>query len=180
MTEIVDLDKARLGIKVKKGFKNWTNQFQEEFDLSTSLKDISLKTLLFLARGLENSPFYLYDLIMNIMDIGSGFMFNELSSQDKMDVLDRHLFLLDRIRFEYMRRLGWLASYPGEEISLVELIIRFDHLAPELQARPPMLSKTHPDYKIFREMSVFERDEYIRKLLPAALEEMGDGKNGRI
>lgn len=103
MTEIVDLGEARLSIKVKKGFKNWTSQFQEEFNLSTSLKTISMETLTFLAKGREDSPFYLYDLIMNLMDLGSGFRFNELKPTDKMAVLDRHLFLLDRIRFEYMR-----------------------------------------------------------------------------
>jgi hypothetical protein len=173
MTEIVDLGEARLNIKVKKGFKNWASQFQEEFNLSTSMKNISMETLTFLAKGRENSPFYLYDLIMNLMDLGSGFRFNELKPPDKMAVLDRHLFLLDRIRFEYMRRMGWLSGYPGEEIALVELIIRFDQLAPGIQARPAILSETHPAYEEYKEMSLSEREELIRKLIPTALKKMG-------
>ena len=173
MTDVVHLDEARLKIKVKKGFKNWTNQFKEGFNPSTSLKEITIEALTFLAKGREDSPFYLYDLIMNLMDLGSGFMFNELGDLNKMAVLDRYLFLLDRIRFEYMRRIGWLSGYPGEEISIVDLIIKFDQLAPGIQARPPVLSETHSDYNEYKEMSLFEREEFIRKLIPVALKEMG-------
>jgi hypothetical protein len=38
---------------------------------------------------------------MNLLTLGSGFEFDELHSKQKMAVVDRYLFLLDRIRFEY-------------------------------------------------------------------------------
>ena len=125
MTEIVDLKLARLEKRARLGYRNWVSRFGENFELSTRLSQISDKTLIFLARGKENSPFYLHDLIMHLQDLGSGFEFNDLDMKDKMSVMDRHIFLLDRIRFEYMKRLGWLESYPGQEFTIIDLIKKF-------------------------------------------------------
>jgi hypothetical protein len=174
MTDIVDFEKARLNVVVRRGYRNWTSQFGEAFGLDTRLSHLSLKSLAFLAQGREKSPFYLYDLIMNLLNLGSGFQFHELHSKQKMGVVDRYLFLLDKIRFEYMKRLGWLESYPGEEFSLVELVIKFEELAPGLQAKTPVLSRKHPAYDRFCKMGSFEREELIRKLIPKALKEIQD------
>ncbi|MBN2059946.1 MAG: hypothetical protein JW882_05960 [Deltaproteobacteria bacterium] len=174
MKDVIDLGSARCGKKVKRGFRNWTNQFNEEFEISTTLSQISLKTLTFLAVGREKNSFYIYDLIMNLQDLGSGFEINELSSKEKMKVMNCYLFIIDRIRFEFMKRLGWLESYPGEEISLVELVTQFDQLAPGLQAKIPALSKDYPSYGRFRQMHLFEQEEFIRKLIPKALKEIQD------
>ena len=125
-----------------------------------------------MARGKGNSPFYLVDLIMNLQGLGSGFDFNDLDTKDKMIVMDRHLFLLDRIRFEYMKRLGWLKNYPGEEFTLIELILKYDQFAPGMQARSPVLSEEHPDYPKFCKMGSFAKQELIRKLVYAALKEI--------
>jgi hypothetical protein len=169
MTHVVDLDKARLDMKAGRSYRNWISQFGENFGSSSRLGDISHKTLSFLAQGRGENSFYLYDLIMNLLDLGSGFEFNELTPKDKMIVMDRYLFLLDRIRFEYMKRSGWLEGYPGEEFPLIELVIKFDQLAPGMQAKPPLLSRDHPSYPRFRKMNIFEQEEFIRKLVPEAL-----------
>lgn len=169
MTDVVDLHRARLDMKAGKGFRNWISRFGEDFGPDSRLDTISKKTLSFLALGKGESPFYLYDLIMNLLDLGSGFEMNELNAKDKMSVMDRYLFLLDRIRFEYMKRLGWLGAYAGEEFTLVELVLKFDRLAPGIQARPPVLSRDHPSYPRFRKMNIFQQEEFIRKLVPEAL-----------
>lgn len=175
MTGVVDLEKARLEMTARRGYRNWSSRFGEDFGLSTTLSHISLKTLVCLTEGKENSSFYLYDLIMNLENLGSGFEFNELDPKEKMSVIDRHLFLLDRIRFEYMKRLGWLESYPGEEFTLVELIINFDRLAPDLHAKTPVLTKDHPAYSEFcNMMNPFEKEEFIGKLIQRALREIED------
>jgi hypothetical protein len=174
MTSIVDLEKARRELKARRGYRNWVSRFREDFGLSTSLSHISDNTLIFLARGKGNSPFYLDDLIMNLQGLGSGFEFNDLDTKDKMIVVDRHLFLLDRIRFEYMKRLGWLNSYPGEEFTLIELIIKYDQFAPGMQARSPVLNEDHPHYSEFCKMGSFEKEELIRKLVYEALQEIED------
>ena len=153
------------------------SKFGEAFGSQTRLCHLSLKSAAFLAQGREKSSFYLYDLIMNLLSLGSGFEFEELNSKQKLRVVDRYLFLLDRIRFEYMKRLGWLESYPGEEFTLVEFINRFEKLAPSLQAKTPLLSPRHPAYDRFRKMSTFERKEFIRKLIPDALRKIQDSSS---
>ena len=171
MTEVVDIEKARLDVAVRKGYRNWRSQFNEDFSIKTCLPHLSLKTLAFLVEGRDESTFYLYDLIMNLQHFGSGFEFDELYPEEKIAVIDRYLFLLDRIRFEYLKRLGYLESYPGEEFSLVELIIHFNQLGPDLQAKIPVLNRDHPSYEKFCTLNAFEKDELIRKLIVEALKE---------
>jgi hypothetical protein len=174
MSRIIDLEEGRLLMAVRRGYRNWVSRFDEEFGLKTRLCQVSLETLSYLAQGKDKGTFYLYDLIMNLKDLGSGFEFNELNPKQKMAVIDQYLFLLDRVRFECMKRLGWLETYPGEEFTLVELITQFDKLAPGLQASVPLLSKTHPGYKKFLAMNAFDRETFVRKLIPKALNEIQD------
>ena len=174
MGNVIVLNKARLEMKVSKAFRNWTTKFHEVFDSSTKLESVTDRTLAFLAQGKGENSFYLYDLILNLYGLGSGFELTELNSKDKMMVMDRYLFLLDRIRFEYMKRLKWLESYPGEEYTIIEILMGFDQLAPGIQARAPLLHTTHPGYQDFINMNQFEKEEFIRKLVPVALKKIQD------
>ncbi|MGD9159262.1 MAG: hypothetical protein PVG39_12695 [Desulfobacteraceae bacterium] len=169
MSEIVDIEKARLELRTRRGFKNWAGRFECGFGMSTRMEDIPGKALTFLAEGNQKCSFYYYDLIMNLKSMGSGFNFNELEPAHKMVVIDIHLFLLDRARYEYMKRLGWLSYYPGEEFPIVDLVMNFDDLAPDIQARPVILSRSHPFYMEYMSKNLFEREEIIRKLIPEAL-----------
>ncbi|HDZ91395.1 MAG: hypothetical protein JRF51_05860 [Deltaproteobacteria bacterium] len=172
MQKVIDLEEGRLLLAVKRGYRNWKSRFNEDFGIHTRLCHISRKTLNHLAQGGDKGAFYLYDLIMGLKDLGSGFEFNELDPESKMAVIDLHLFLLDRIRFEYMKRLGWLESYPGEEYTLVELITRFDTIGPGLQARIPVLSRNHPRHREFFAINTFDREGFIRKLIPGLMKEI--------
>ena len=169
MSGVLDLDIARLEKKVKRAYRNWAAKFGDRFSVTTCFSDLPDNILAALAVGNENSAFYFYDLIMNLEDLGSGFGFNELNPDKKLIVIDRHLFLLDRTRYEHMTRLGWLISYPGGENAIVDLIVNFDKLAPDIQARPPILSSSHPAYEEYSSMGLFEKEQAIRKLIPEAL-----------
>ena len=169
MSQVIDLQEGKLLMAVRKGYRNWTSRFKEEFGLKTRLSEISLETLSCLAQGKDKAIFYLYDLIMNLQDLGSGFEFNELTPKQKMAVIDQYLFLLDRVRFEYMKRLGWLEAYPGDEFTLVELVTQFDNLAPSLQATVPLLSQEHPGYEEYSAMTTFDKEGFVRKLIIEAL-----------
>ncbi|MBW1920035.1 MAG: hypothetical protein JRI81_07385 [Deltaproteobacteria bacterium] len=171
---VVQISRARLESLVRKGFRNWKTQFHEDFDIHTKPSNLSTKTLIQLAAGKENSSFYLFDLIMNLLDFGSGFEFNSLQSAKKMAVMDRYLFLLDQIRFEYLKRLGWLDSYPGEEYSIVDLVIHFEDLAPRIQATTPLLGSKHPEFEEFCNMNAFQKEEFLRSLISRALKQIQD------
>jgi hypothetical protein len=170
MDRVVDLEKARRKAAVRRGYRNWRSRFGEEFSEVTRAKDLSAATLCFLSRGTEDTGFYLYDLIMNVTGLGSGFEIREISPEDRMGVMDRYLFLLDRFRFEVMRRLGWVDRYPGENHSLAELIEQYQALAPGIQARVPELSPMHPGYAQYMQVTAVEKESFIRKLIPSALE----------
>ncbi|MBN2418980.1 MAG: hypothetical protein JXL81_06315 [Deltaproteobacteria bacterium] len=172
MPGIVNIDKARLEIRVKKGFKKWNSRFGCFFDISTRMEQIPDKALAFLAEGTQKSAVYYYDIIMSIKGLGPGSGFDELSPAYKMAVIDIHLFLLDRVRYEYMKRLGWIDCYAGEEYSIFEQIRAFNDLAPDIQARPPVLSRSHPQYMEYMSKNLFEKDEIIRKLIPEALKKL--------
>ena len=172
MSRVIELEKAKLNIAAKRGYRSWTGAFKERFGVETKLSDISVETLARLAQAEEKSSFYLYDLIMNLDGLGSGSEFHELPGNKKMAVIDRYLFILDRIRFECMKRLGWLDSYPGEDLSLVEMVTRFEQIAPALHARVPVLSKDHPGYEKFCSLNSFDQETFIRKLIPKALKEI--------
>ena len=174
MTEVLQIEKARLELATRRGFRNWKSEFREDFSGSTRLSDISERTLCQLALGKDKSTFYLFDLIMNLRNLKSGFEFSGLGPQDKMSVMDQYLFLLDRIRFEYMKRAGWLEAYPGEELPVVDLVVQYEQLGQRLQRATPLLSRNHAAYPEFRKMNAFEREEFIRKLIPKALKEIED------
>ena len=170
MTRVVDFDKARTAAAARRGYRNWRSRFQGSFDTGTRAADLSDSTLAFLARGSEESAFYLYDLIMQVLHLGSGFEIRELKAADRMAVMDRYLFVLDRLRFEMMKRLDWLEGYPGEDVSLVDMTVQYEDIAPGLQARVPALSRMHPEHATFESVSAVEKESFIRKLIPGALE----------
>jgi len=174
VSRIVNLEEGRLFIAAKKGYRNWVSHFGECFGVNTKLSEVSKTTLAYLAQGKDKGTFYLYDLIMNLDRLGSGFEFNELDALNKMKVIDRYLFLLDRIRFESMKRLGWIDDYPGEASSIVELVTRFDELAPGLQAKTPTLSRSHSGYREFAALNAFDREAYVRRLIPKILQKIQD------
>ena len=177
MTRVVQIDKVRLEAAVKRGFRNWNSQFKDDFDMKSRLSHLTDETLAFLAKGKDTSLFYLYDLIMCLKNLGSGFEFNELNSDDKMMVVDIYLFLLDRIRFECMKRLGWLSRYPGDDLTLVELVIQFDDIGQMLQAKLPEMDTSYPGYGTFVSLNEFEKEEFIRRLIPEALKKIRDQSN---
>jgi len=172
MSRVIDLEKGRLRLLSKQGYRNWTAQFNEAFYLETRISQISLQTLSRLARGKDEGTFYLYDLIMRIQGLGSGFEFDVLETKHKIAVIDRYLFILDQLRFECMKRLGWIVDYPGEECALVEIVTRYDELVPDLKVKSPTLSRNHPDYEKYCAMNALARETLIRKLIPQTLEEI--------
>jgi hypothetical protein len=172
MSRVVDLEEGRLNVAAKKGFRNWVSHFGENFGVRTKLSEVSLYTLSYLAQAKDKGTFYLYDLIMNLESLGSGFDFGEISAKQKMAVIDRYLFLLDRIRFECMKRVGWIDDYPGEELSILELVTRFEEVAPGLQAKVPSLNPAHPGYEKFSSLHSFDQEAYIRKLIPMVLKKL--------
>jgi hypothetical protein len=176
VSEVVPLKDALIKKQVKKAFKNWYYTFKEDFNENTKLSEISLSTIKVLAVCRDDTSFYLYDLIMNLRNLGSGLDFYELAGDDRLKVLDVYLFILDRVRFEAMKRLGWLRSYPGEDIPIVEMVLRYDEIHSSIERMVPILSEEHEAYEEFLKASDYDREGIVRKLIPSMIKTFEKGK----
>ncbi len=170
MAEVIYIEDVRFLKKVKKGFKNWRTRFKRNFGPETKFSDLPTSVLSFLAKGKGESVYYIYDLIMGIRDLGSGMEFPRLTPPEKMFVIDQYLFLLDQFRFECMKRLDWIESYPAESYPIAVLVRDFERIFPFLQAKAPVLKPDFPGYKKYQVLSEFDKETFIRRLIPKALE----------
>lgn len=175
-TEVVPLRDVKLRKLVRKAFKNWNHVFREEFDENTRLGVLTQSTIGTLAVCREDMSFYLYDLIMNLRGLGSGLEFYLLDGTERLKVLDVYLFVLDRIRFEAMKRLGWLESYPGEDLTIVEMVLKYDEIHTFLDKVIPVLSSNHEYYHEYFNAPDYEREGIVRKLIPNLIRVLEDKK----
>jgi hypothetical protein len=170
MAKIVDLKSYRSRVFTDRAFGPWKRRFGEAYDETAGPTDLSDRTLLALAQPGEESTAAFYELIMGTLDIGEEFRFYELDKSLQLKVVDIHLFLADQTRFELMRRLGWVANYACQDQPLVELIRESQRLKHRLREQPPLLSTDHPEYSSFKELTARDRESFVRRLLPKALD----------
>ena len=170
MAKIVDLKRYRSQVLEARGFGPWKDRFGETYSEKTKLEDLTGPTLLSLAQPGDESTAAYYELIMGVLDLGPATKFHYLANDDRMLVVDTHLFLADQVRFEMMRRLGWIADYFTRRLALVSLVLDFRRLKGETLDRPPQLSASHPKAYGFETLPNREKHVLIRRLLPEALE----------
>jgi hypothetical protein len=168
MGKIVDLQSYRNRAAEERAFVPWQKRFSEDFGKTPRLADLTDDTLMQLAEPGEDGAMAYYELIMAILDLGEGIKFYYLDKGEQLQVVDIHLFLVDQVRFELMRRLGWVDDYPGLSYPIVTLVTGFDRV--RKAAAPPTLADSRPDYGQYRQLPVRERESFVRRLLPAALE----------
>jgi hypothetical protein len=170
MGKIIRMGDYRIAAAEERGFVPWQHRFNESYDRASRLADLSDSTLLFLARPGEESAVAFYELIMGILDLGTATKFSYMEQKEQMKVVDIHLFLADQIRFEVMRRLGWVERFPGGEFTLLEIVMGFETVRDACRERPPRLALSHPDYATYEGLTNRDRESFIRRLLSAALE----------
>ncbi len=172
MAEIIHLDRFRQKLAADQGFRTWLSRFQEQFGPDTRLKDLSPRTLLFLATPGDEHLFVYFDLIMGVKKLGGSarFRLDELEAAVKLKIMDAALALMDRVRFEVMRRLGWVEEVPGAESPLIDLVAQAWE-SEEFARALPHLSPLHPDYGAYLKLSPLDRAVFLRRLIPKAVAE---------
>ena len=115
MAEIINLARFRSKVAADHGFRSWLARFQEQFGPDTRLQDLSPSTLLYLATPGEENLFVFFDLVMGAQGLGGSvrFRLDDLDNDIKMKIMDTAFALVDRVRFEVMRRLKWVAAAGG-------------------------------------------------------------------
>jgi hypothetical protein len=77
---------------------------------------------------------------------------------------------VDRVRFEVMRRLGWVSAPPEAEVPIIELVRRAWRLGARFdQDEAPVLAPEHPDYPAYARLSPKDRVAFLRRLIPRAV-----------
>ena len=173
MAEVIELEQFRRKLAADQGFRTWLHRFRESFGPQTRLGDLSDRTLLFLATPGDENLYVIFDLVMGAKGWGTSarFILDDLPSQTKQRILDLSLRMLDYCRFEILRRLGWVADFPEAGQPLVTLLEQVE-AAPANQAAPaPALLPDHPAFPDYDQLIPSERQVFIRRLIPPALEQ---------
>jgi len=170
MAKIVDLQSYRSRIIVEKAFGPWKRRFKESYDEKTAPADLSARTLFLLAEPGDKSTHAYYELVMGALELGQASMFYYLDKGEQLKVVDVHLFLADQVRYELMHRLGWVASFPCQRLTFLELIQGANRLKLQLRGNPPQLAEMHADYDHFTGLTLMDKEAFIRRMLPKALD----------
>jgi len=178
VAQILEMREKKRQLAAKKGFQGWTRRFCEFYDENTRLEDLSDSTLEVLIRGNEESSMPLYELILGIKGLGMGPRFYFMESGEKMAIMDITLFLLDQLRFEAMRRLGWVDDHPTFHSPLMDLVEQFSGRFSAIRNQTPALSSTHPRYFEYTETFEGDRSGFVRRLIPQVLEVFGKADGG--
>jgi hypothetical protein len=169
MTKVVDLNAFREKALEQKCFGPWQKRFGEAFGAHTRIADLSDKVILGLAQPGDTSSTAFYELIMGALDLGPAAKFFYLSNDEQMRVVDIHLLLADQVRFEMMRRIGWLDEAPGAAVEVIDLVRQFETFKQALR-RPPFLNSSHPEYAAYARLPDGDKDVFIRRMLREAVE----------
>jgi hypothetical protein len=171
LAEVIDLEGFRRKLAANKGFRTWLARFKEQFGPETRVKDLSPQTLLFLASPGEDNLYVYFDLIMAVQGLGGSarFRLDDLDSATKLKIMDNAFALLDRVRFEVMRRLGWVAGVPGEDTPLIAQVQQVWSQGTAFARELPRLCLDYPEYETYRQLSPMDQGVFLRRLIPRAV-----------
>jgi hypothetical protein len=171
VAEIIDLERFRSKIAADQGFRSWLARFREQFGPDTRLEDLSSSTLVYLATPGEENLFVLFDLVMGAEGLGGSLRFrlDDLDNDTKMKIMDTAFALVDRLRFEVMRRLGWVEAFPEAEVPIIALVGRAWRQGTGMSQEVPLLAPDHPDYPAYARLTPMDQKVFIRRLIPRAV-----------
>jgi len=170
LATIIHLKRYKEDVAAHRAFARWKKRFHERFSAETRLSDLSDETLSVLIKPGQESQNLIYDLIMGAFNYGHRAKFYYMDSHSKMKVLDASLFLLDQLRFECMRRLGWVAHFPGEVYSILQLVLECSEIRTSFAPRFPDVTEDNPNYAEYLNTYPNDRETFVRRQISKAVE----------
>ena len=171
MAEVIKLDSFKRKQAAIRGFRSWSKRFGERLDEQTKMSDLSDESLLFLISPGDQNIFSLYELVMGVKNLGTASDFFNLDKPGKMEVIDISIYLLDQLRFECMRRLNWLERSFEQASPIVDLVDQYPLTNQGGPSSIPPLNKSHSKYQTYKKLTDLEKETFIRKQIPHAIEE---------
>ena len=171
MAEVLDLERFRRKLAADKGFATWLKRFQDQFGPDTRLADLAPETLVYLATPGDENLYVYFDLVMGVRGLGGALRFrlDDLETSIKLRIMDAAFALMDRVRFEVMRRLGWVEEVPGEDLPLIALVQQAWQQRSAFAREMPRLVSDHPDYEAYQRLKPLDQGTAIRRLIPRAV-----------
>ena len=168
MAEVVDIGSARRSKVAGPAFSNWGKRLGFTPGPDETLEAIPDEILIELAELDSEGVLALYDVVLGVRGWGAGEAFNYLEPGRKMEALDAYLFLADQVRFEVMRRLGWLGGTICSEIPITDLALNHKQALARMAGHPKLL-RAYPRYDEMNKRLEMEPEAAIRSIIPEAL-----------
>jgi hypothetical protein len=174
MEKVVSLESVRSQKAARRGFREWRRRLPTlpELNDRTRWSDLPDGIIVFMAEDSPESRLMIHDLLMGALELGSGYDFESLEPDKLLPLLDLNFILLDQIRFECMRRLGWIDATPGEEKPIIEVIRTYRELTPPLTLALPVPTPAHPAYEDYRRSNDLEKKVFFRRSIPEAVQSL--------
>ena len=169
MADFIDLAEFRLRKKAHQAYCRWQRRLNYTPEPDTALENLPDRVLMILAELDQGASVALYDLVLGVRGWGAGENFYGLPPDRKMQALDAYLFLADQIRYEMMRRLGWVEGLAGEGFSLLELAEKPGEIQSRADSMVPRLTPAYHRYPELESRLGFEPLAVVRSLTPEAL-----------
>ncbi len=173
MGKVISLESLKNQKAAQRGFREWRRLFKSPamLDEHTRWSDLPDELILFLAEDDEEGRAIINDLVMGSLDLGKGFEFESLPPEKLLPLLDVYFLLIDHIRFECMRRLGWIQEVPSADQSIITMIRKFDHAVYPSLSGFPKLTPKHPGFPEYCRLTDIDQRVYIRKAIPEAVKQ---------
>jgi len=169
---ITSLDDYKGRKTARRAFREWNRLFGslQRIDENTRWADLPDKALLSLCEETPESRFAIYDLLTRASGLGSGYEFESLPPSTLWHLLDCYLVTMDRIRFECMRRLGWVEeSVRGRENSIIDQVLRDLKTSGDSLLKPPRMTPRHPGFQQVSGENDFDYGRFLRMYAPDAV-----------
>lgn len=168
MAEVVDIGSARRSKVAGPAFSNWGKRLGFTPGPDDALAEIPDNILIELAELESEGVLALYDVVLGVRGWGAGEAFNYLEPDRKMEALDAYLFLADQVRFEVMRRLGWLGGMSCSDMPITDLALNHKQVQARLSDQPELL-RGYPRYDEMTKRLEVEPEAAMRSVIPEAL-----------
>ena len=172
MNRIVSISHYRRERSAQKGFRNWKTFGRPDLylDGDTTWPDLPDSLILLLSEDNPESRLRIYDLITGVLNLGSGFEFERLPSDRLVSLLDIYFIISDLVRFECMKRIGWLDAFPYEDMPIVDLIVKKAGGDDPVFLKISSIKESHPAYSEFIKSNELDRQSLVRNHIKEAIQ----------
>jgi hypothetical protein len=173
MAKIFSLEALKNQKAAQRGFREWRRRFKSlpVLDEHTLWSDLPDEMILVLAEDDKGGRLIIHDLLMGVLGLGSGYEFESLPSEKLIPLLDIYFLLIDQVRFECMRRLGWVYEIPLGNKPIIGLVVEYKQGYSPSLVDTPKLNPDHLAYPEYALLNETEKRAVIRRLIPEAVKQ---------